>query len=49
MADGKTLTSDNMCTDFAWKLQGEMFFASVMLLRLGGCDMVLGIQWLYAL
>ena len=49
VASGKTLLGDTMCSDFIWKLQGEIFNASVMLLPLGCCDMVLGIQWLSTL
>ncbi|GJU66445.1 reverse transcriptase [Tanacetum coccineum] len=49
VAGGKTLVSDTMCTEFVWKLQGESFLASVMMLPLGGCDMVLGVQWLSTL
>ncbi|GKA36292.1 hypothetical protein Tco_0722783 [Tanacetum coccineum] len=35
VAGGKTLVSDTMCTEFVWKLQGESFLASVMMLPLG--------------
>ncbi|GJU95853.1 glycoside hydrolase, catalytic domain-containing protein [Tanacetum coccineum] len=37
------------CKGFSWKLRGETFTTDVMLLPLGGCDMVLGIQWLSTL
>nr|GEW87591.1 hypothetical protein [Tanacetum cinerariifolium] len=49
IAGGKSLTSNNMCSKFTWSLQGEKFTTSVMLLPLGGCKMVLGIQWLSTL
>ncbi|GKC26259.1 immune-associated nucleotide-binding protein 9 [Tanacetum coccineum] len=39
---GRNLVSTTMCTYFTWSLQGESFTASVMILPLGGCDMVLG-------
>ncbi|GKB19422.1 reverse transcriptase [Tanacetum coccineum] len=46
---GKSLTSNIMCSNFTWSLQGEKFTTSVMLLTLGGCKMVLGMQWLSTL
>nr|GEY20097.1 hypothetical protein [Tanacetum cinerariifolium] len=49
VAGGKPLVSNNICPDFVWKLQGETFSASMMTLSLGGCDMVLGVQWLSTL
>nr|GFA12902.1 hypothetical protein [Tanacetum cinerariifolium] len=49
VARGKTMLSDTMINDFAWKLQGENFTARVMLLPVGDCDMVLGVQWLTTL
>ncbi|GJU14591.1 hypothetical protein Tco_1142557 [Tanacetum coccineum] len=35
--------------DFKWSFQNEVFTSDVMLLPLGGCEMVLGIQWLATL
>ncbi|GJT20658.1 retrotransposable element Tf2 [Tanacetum coccineum] len=49
IAGGETLVSDTMCIDFVWRLQRESFSASVMLLPLGGYDMVLGVKWLSTL
>nr|GEV51946.1 retrotransposable element Tf2 [Tanacetum cinerariifolium] len=43
------LTSKNMCKKFAWKIHGEEFVVDAMLLPLGGCNMVLGVQWLSTL
>ncbi|GJW75785.1 retrotransposable element Tf2 [Tanacetum coccineum] len=43
---GKELISTKACKDFVWQLQGETFKADMMILPLGGCEMVLGIQWL---
>lgn len=39
------LVSNNACNKFKWTLQGHEYSTDVMLLSLGGCDMVLGIQW----
>lgn len=37
------------CKGFQWLLQGYNYSTDVMLLQSGGCDMVLGIQWLATL
>lgn len=49
VADGSKLSSQAICKNLAWAMQGEEFVAEVRLLPLGGCDMVLGIQWLSTL
>jgi len=46
VADGSELKCSYICPDFAWKLQGTEFHYEVLLIPLGSCDMVLGIQWL---
>ncbi|GJY42186.1 retrotransposon-related protein [Tanacetum coccineum] len=46
---GRHLLSNSKCKDFEWQLQGETFVADMMVLPLGGCEMVLGIQWLSTL
>ena len=38
-----------MCRKFSWRLQGNDFYADVLLIPLGSCDMVLGVQWLSTL
>lgn len=45
MARGNSLTSAFECKVLHWKLQGESFNTYVMLIALGGCEMVLRIQW----
>ncbi|XP_071735106.1 uncharacterized protein [Rutidosis leptorrhynchoides] len=45
---GKTLTT-NKCVDFQWQMGGHTFKSDMLLLQIGGCDMVLGIQWLETL
>nr|GEX63512.1 retrotransposon-related protein [Tanacetum cinerariifolium] len=37
---GRQLISDTECKDFEWKLQGETFYTDMMILPLGGCEMV---------
>jgi hypothetical protein len=49
VAGGKQLLSVSECKGFTWKLKGQTFVSDVMLLPLGGCDMVLAIQWLSTL
>nr|GEV13973.1 gypsy/Ty3 retroelement polyprotein [Tanacetum cinerariifolium] len=43
---GRKLISNVVCKNFEWQLQGETFYTDMMILPLGGCEMVLGIQWL---
>nr|GEV87774.1 hypothetical protein [Tanacetum cinerariifolium] len=45
VANGNNMMSSKMCK-MKWSLQGEEFVADMMILPLGGCEMVLGIQWL---
>ncbi|KAG8378561.1 hypothetical protein BUALT_Bualt08G0149700 [Buddleja alternifolia] len=49
VADGYKIYSSSMCKNFSWKMQEVLFMTDLMLLPLGGCDMVLGIQWLIQL
>ncbi|GKC49518.1 hypothetical protein Tco_1072263 [Tanacetum coccineum] len=49
VASEKQLVTTSTVKDFQWKLYGQTFTSDVLLLPLGGCDMVLGIQWLAAL
>nr|GEX13669.1 hypothetical protein [Tanacetum cinerariifolium] len=46
---GNQMPSTTVCRSFNWNLQGQEFQSDVMLLPLGGCDMVLGVQWLTTL
>nr|GEX91735.1 hypothetical protein [Tanacetum cinerariifolium] len=43
------MMSTSVCHDLKWSLQNEVFTSDVMLLPLGGCEMVLGIPWLATL
>ncbi|XP_021846729.2 uncharacterized protein [Spinacia oleracea] len=49
VADGNHLACQHVCKGFTWEMQGKVFTADVMLITLGGCDMVLGVQWLATL
>nr|GFB87581.1 retroviral aspartyl protease [Tanacetum cinerariifolium] len=49
VAGGSKLVSQYMVKDFQWKIQGVLFTTDVMLLPVGGCELVLGIQWLSTL
>ncbi|XP_071695748.1 uncharacterized protein [Rutidosis leptorrhynchoides] len=43
---GNQIVSTNECTGFKWKMLFEVFVDDMIVIPLGGCDMVLGIQWL---
>ncbi|GJW73991.1 hypothetical protein Tco_0133361 [Tanacetum coccineum] len=49
IANGQNMMSCYECKNFQWSLQGETFTSDVMLLPFGGCEIVLGIQWLATL
>ncbi|GJT52693.1 reverse transcriptase [Tanacetum coccineum] len=49
VANGNVMTSIYKCKGFTWVFQGVTYTADVMILPLGGCDIVLGIQWLATL
>ncbi|GKB27942.1 retrotransposable element Tf2 [Tanacetum coccineum] len=49
VANGQRMMSTSVCHDLKWSLQNEVFTSDVMLLPLGGYEMVLGIQWLATL
>lgn len=43
------MVSKYECKGFTWRMQEVQFSTDIMVLPLGGCDMVLGIQWLVTL
>lgn len=49
VADGSELKCRYVCRKFTWRLQGTEFCTDVLLIPLGSCDMVLGVQWLSTL
>ncbi|XP_060181956.1 uncharacterized protein LOC132611554 [Lycium barbarum] len=46
VANGQILTCDKICTGFNWKMQEEGFIFDIRVLKIGGCDMVLGMDWI---
>nr|GEV03073.1 hypothetical protein [Tanacetum cinerariifolium] len=46
VANGQRMMRTSVCHDLKWSFQNEVFTSDVMLLPLGGCKMVLDIQWL---
>nr|DAD20694.1 TPA_asm: hypothetical protein HUJ06_022157 [Nelumbo nucifera] len=49
VADGNKVYIATVCKGFSWQIQGTTFAADCMVLPLGFCDVVLGIQWLSTL
>lgn len=46
VVDGNHLARQSVCKGFKWSMQGIEFTSDVLLISLGSCDMVLGVQWL---
>ncbi|XP_052292019.1 uncharacterized protein LOC127900817 [Citrus sinensis] len=46
VANGSKIASAATCKQLVWSMQGREFKADMRLIPLGGCDMVLVIQWL---
>ncbi|KAF7119456.1 hypothetical protein RHSIM_Rhsim13G0234900 [Rhododendron simsii] len=46
VANGTKMSNKGVCAAFTWEMQGEVFTTEVRVLAIGGCDMVLGVQWL---
>ncbi|XP_070022382.1 uncharacterized protein [Nicotiana sylvestris] len=49
VADGKRMQSNYICKKLVWKMQGVSFDSDMLVLPIGDCSMVLGIQWLITL
>ncbi|GKB01764.1 hypothetical protein Tco_0829808 [Tanacetum coccineum] len=49
VADGNKLVTNAKCKEFKWQFAPNVFTTDVMLSPLGGCEMVLEIQWLETL
>ncbi|XP_026410826.1 uncharacterized protein LOC113306056 [Papaver somniferum] len=46
VANENKMVSDAKCSSFTWQMQGHEFQYDMILLKLGGCDMVLGVDWM---
>ena len=46
VANGNKVISQSSCLGFCWEMNGEEFVADLRLLKLGGCDAVLGVDWM---
>lgn len=46
VADGNKIPCQYVCRNFVWQINGKFFTTDVLLIPIGSCDMVLGIQWL---
>ena len=46
MTDGIRITGDASCRQLTWNMRRKEFQANLRFLSLGGCNMVLRIQWL---
>nr|DAD29894.1 TPA_asm: hypothetical protein HUJ06_031362 [Nelumbo nucifera] len=49
MANGELLTCSIICRGFNWSMQDYVLTTDVLILNLGGFELVLGIQWLETL
>lgn len=49
VAGGSKIGVSAKNNQFSWNFQGTSFQVDVMVIPLGGCDMVLGVQWLETL
>ena len=49
VANGTKMQAQYVCRGFTWQLQQVSFTFDVMILPLGCCDLVLGVQWLATL
>lgn len=46
VATGHKMISRYKCQGFTWRMQGYEFFAELRILQLGGCQVVLGVDWM---
>lgn len=49
VANGEVIQSHMQCDGFKWKMQKQNFSITVRVIPLGGCDVVLSMQWLESL
>ncbi|XP_059281037.1 uncharacterized protein LOC132034680 [Lycium ferocissimum] len=46
VADGNYVMTSSQCKEFSWKMQGRPFRENLLIIPLGGCDIVLGNDWM---
>ncbi|XP_019198914.1 PREDICTED: uncharacterized protein LOC109192674 [Ipomoea nil] len=46
VANGEKLICDSVCKGLGWQVQKESFKKDLRVLKLGGCDIVLGMDWI---
>lgn len=46
VADGNYVMCTSHCKGFLWKMQGRSFVEDLLIIPLGGCDLVLGNDWM---
>lgn len=46
VANGEKLSCDQVCKGLQWEIHGEIFEKDCRMLKLGGCDIVLGMDWI---
>lgn len=46
VANGSKVINKSSCIGFQWEMHGERFATDLRLLKLGGCDIVLGVDWM---
>ena len=44
VADGSNIVCQSMCKHFNWEMNHKTFETEILVIALGGCDMVLGVQ-----
>lgn len=49
VADGNKMHCQYTCKKLVWKMQGVSFDSDMLVLPIGGCSMVFGVQWLITL
>ncbi|XP_026383997.1 uncharacterized protein LOC113279516 [Papaver somniferum] len=46
VANGESIISQGICHNLSWEMQGYQFSVNLLALPLGGCEIVLGADWL---
>ena len=46
ITNGNKMYSNSRCVEFCWKMQGHKFMVDLQILKFGGCDIVLRVDWM---